>query len=135
MRAMRFLLVLLLFSIACNSDEEQNPVYKGIIGKSFLLSYYDDGINLREDLLFTRFTFNSDKTLEVYKYGEFFYGTWDVYEERDYNYFNVLTILELNFPENSELQTFNKPWMVSLGNSNDLGLYFSTATLMLIQEP
>ena len=132
---MRFLVVLLLFSIACNSDEEQNPVYKGIIGKSFLLSYYDDGINLREDLLFTRFTFNSVKTLEVYKYGEFFYGTWDVYKERDYNYFNVLTILELNFPENSELQTFNRPWMVSLGTSNDLGLYYSTASLMLIQEP
>ncbi|PKP17198.1 MAG: hypothetical protein CVU07_04665, partial [Bacteroidetes bacterium HGW-Bacteroidetes-23] len=73
--------------------------------------------------------------LEVYKYGEFFYGTWDVYEERDYNYFNVLTILELNFPENSELQTFNKPWMVSLGTSNDLGLYYSTASLILIQEP
>lgn len=132
---MRFLVVLLLFSIACNSDEEQNPVCKGIIGKSFLLSYYDDGINLREDLLFTRFTFNSDKTLEVYKYGEFFYGTWDVYKERDYNYFNFLTILELNFPENSELQTFNRPWMVSLGTSNDLGLYYSTASLMLIQEP
>lgn len=135
MRTIKFILVFVLFSISCDSDEEQNAVYDGIVGKSFTLTHYNDGINQRDEFLFIKFTFNSDKTVVVNKHGEIINGTWDVYKQRDYKFYYILDIVKFNFPNNSELQTFNNHWMTSLYASNEIGMYSGTASLVLIYVP
>ena len=135
MRTIKFLLVFVLFSISCDSDEKQNPVYEGIVGKSFVLTHYNDGVNQRDEFLFIKFTFNSDKTVEVNKHGEIINGTWDFYKQRDYNFFYILDMVKLSFPDNSELQTFNNHWMTSVNAYNDIEMYSGTASIVLIYVP
>jgi len=135
MRTIKFLLVFILFLISCDSDEEQNLVYERIVGKSFWLTHYYDGVNQRDEFLFIKFTFNSDKTVVVNKHDEIINGTWEVYKQRDYNFFYILNMVKFNFPDNSELQTFNNHWMTSVNASNDTEMYSGTASLVLIYMP
>lgn len=131
MRTIKFLLVFVLFSISCDSDEEQNPVYEGIVGKSFLLTHYNDGVNQQDEFLFITFTFNSDKTVVVNKHGEILNGTWDLHKGRDINFYSILHLLKFDFPNNPDLQTFEKYWQVNLYPSNDIIMSFGTASLNL----